>query len=322
MSRFRRPLVALALALLTSRAVPALGDSPTSAEALLAQGLALRETGRDEEALALFRRSLDLNQAGRTLAQIGLAEQALGRYVAAEHDLRTALAKDDDPWIQANGDALSHALAFVVNHLANVEVVTTVPGAELWVNGVRAGMLPLPPIRTQGGDLVLELRAPGYEPLRRHIEVTAGERFREEMLPVPSPQLPAPPAPPAPVERPPVERAPKDSTRGVVAWSLLGAGGAFLAAGIAAQLLREADVQTYNDDSLCFFGSLTRDERCGRYRGAANTAQTLAIAGYVGAGAAVGASTILFLLDRKDAHGTAGLWCRPALLSIACGQSF
>ena len=54
--------------------------TPT-AESLIEEGIALRTEGRDEEALGKFVESYELAPAPRTLTQIALAEQALGRWL-------------------------------------------------------------------------------------------------------------------------------------------------------------------------------------------------------------------------------------------------
>jgi Flp pilus assembly protein TadD len=52
---------------------------PSDPDALDQHGIALRRQRRDAEALEEFRRSYALRPTPRTLAQIGFAEQALGR---------------------------------------------------------------------------------------------------------------------------------------------------------------------------------------------------------------------------------------------------
>ena len=81
----------------------------TPATALLREGIELRRAGRDAEALARFERAHAVEPSPRTLAQMGLAEQALGRWVRAEAHLRAALAPRDDAWIERNRAALDAA---------------------------------------------------------------------------------------------------------------------------------------------------------------------------------------------------------------------
>src|SRR5262245_49882157 len=87
--------LALLLAVLAA-AAPSAAESPTSdtasAAALVEQGVELRRNSRDEEALALFRRAVDLDPGSpRARAHLGTTYQALGRWVLAEVHLAQAL---------------------------------------------------------------------------------------------------------------------------------------------------------------------------------------------------------------------------------------
>jgi hypothetical protein len=85
------------------------------------------------------------------------------------------------------------------------------------------------------------------------------------------------------------------ATQRFLAWGTASGAVAFLGGAIAAQLVHEQNASRYNDDSLCkATTTLSRDQRCGTYRGRAETAQTLANIGYVAAGALGVASAVLF----------------------------
>ena len=62
-----------------------------SAEEHLTRGVELRRQGQTEQALAEFQRAHAASPSGRTLAQMGLAEQALKRWADAEKHLAEAL---------------------------------------------------------------------------------------------------------------------------------------------------------------------------------------------------------------------------------------
>src|SRR5262249_14834291 len=118
------------------------GEEPAPGwEALVEQGVQARREGRDADALERFQAAYALSQAPRALAQIGLAEQALGRWVDAELHLTAALAADGDSWIDQHRTSLSEALRFVGEHLATLDVVGP-PGAEVRVDGRVVGTLP------------------------------------------------------------------------------------------------------------------------------------------------------------------------------------
>src|SRR5439155_14796032 len=133
-------LIVLAILLAVSPATArADGDD---ADAIVRHGLELRRARKDAEALDEFRRAYALRPTPRALAQIGLAEQALGRWIDAEADLAGSLADMLDPWIARNRALLEGDLARIRDHLGWLDVTTNVTEAELWLNGARVGNAP------------------------------------------------------------------------------------------------------------------------------------------------------------------------------------
>jgi hypothetical protein len=183
---------ASAVLLLLVLLVPAVAGAETPAE-LTKRGLELRRERRDAEALADFRRAYAIEPAPRTLAQIALAEQALGRWADAEADLQSALGAAADPWIAAHGHDLSTGLTAIQSHLGALVVEADVAGAEVLVNGAHAGVLPLAgPLRVEAGTAVVEVRAEGYASARRMTSVEPGGSAREVVHLVPLAVAPPP----------------------------------------------------------------------------------------------------------------------------------
>jgi hypothetical protein len=200
----RRGTVVGLLLLTVSAASPARAQPPDAA-ALVKHGLALRRERRDAEALDEFRHAYAVDPAPRTLAQIALAEQALGRWVDAEADLKAALRAADDPWIASNRRVLETGLTAIRGHVGSLDVEADVAGAELWVNGTRVGVLPLAaPLRVEAGSVIVEVRATGYAAARRITSVDPGGSARESVHLVPL-------APPGPVVEAPAPSMPKDA---------------------------------------------------------------------------------------------------------------
>jgi len=173
--------------------VPAPATAPATAEAdaLILQGLQLREQGKDFDALGLFERAHALAPSPRALAQRALAEQALGRWVLAELHLREALATTGDPWIAQHRTALDGALAVIGEHLGHLQVNGGVAGAELRLDGRLVGRLPLSaPMRVVVGRPLLEVTLAGHYPVRREITIKAGSLSTETIELVPVPALP------------------------------------------------------------------------------------------------------------------------------------
>jgi hypothetical protein len=167
--------------------------APTQAEALIAEGVALRTQQRDAEALTRFEEANRLAPSARALAQIALAEQALNRWVMAERHMREALAATTDPWIVRNTGPLRSALTVIDSHLGRLEVRTNVAGAELWVSAVREGTLPLAaPLRVVVGAVPIELRALGYQTATRTVTITPGQLVSETITLAPDAQTTGP----------------------------------------------------------------------------------------------------------------------------------
>jgi hypothetical protein len=86
------------------------------------QAVQLRQQGQDEQALDVFQQIHRDTGSSRSLAQIALAEQALGRWNDAASHLDQALAQPDD-WVQRNRATLEQARAEIAQH------ATTAPSA-------------------------------------------------------------------------------------------------------------------------------------------------------------------------------------------------
>lgn len=149
---------------------------------LVRQGFEARRALRDDEALARFQQAQALEPSAMVLAQIALAELALGRWRDADAHLREALAATGDPWIARNLDGLQAARARVDEHLGSLELYGGVDGAEVSVDGEVVGRLPLArPLRWSVGRITVRVRAAGYAPVERATVVHPRELTRESV---------------------------------------------------------------------------------------------------------------------------------------------
>jgi hypothetical protein len=172
-------------------------------EATVKRGVSLRREGKDREALAEFQRALAIRETPQVLAQIGLAEQALGVWPSAEAHLQSALKGKGDPWIGRNEPTLRKSLAAVAEHLGSVEIWGEPAGAEVLVNGKSAGTLgSSPSTRVIAGAVSVLVRADGYDDLTRQVQVAGGGVVRENVQLIPAPQKRVPAAPPPVAEAP------------------------------------------------------------------------------------------------------------------------
>lgn len=217
-------------------AAPAAAQTP--ADAAISRGVALRREGRDEAALRVFQLAWRTSRAPRALAQVALAEQALGRWVDAESHLVEALAARD-PWVHSHLAILQSALAEIRLHVGRLDVVGEPADAEVVIDGAVVGSLPLAAmLRVPTGSLTFTVRREGYIPVTRTVQVDARFPLRERVALAPAAPA-APVTPPAPVAAtaaagapPPVARTapePRPPTLRYAGYALIGTGVAALA---------------------------------------------------------------------------------------------
>ena len=293
-----------------------------SVEERLQKGVELRKQGRDVEALEEFREAYKDDKSFRVRAQVALAEQALGHWLEAERGLLFVLAADDDPWIAERRKALQEALESVRSHLGWLIVESNVPGAELRIDGVKASLLPsVDPLRIVTGTHLLEVSARGATPVRRSVEVQGNARTREAF----ELHLAIAPANEA-TESPRTALKPHESRSLSLSTGTLATAssvGLLLATGATALIIREINVAKYNDASLCVVGALSREERCGSYRDAANAFGYVAIGAFAGATVVgIGAGILLASDVMRKPNETVSLQCGLLGWGAICSGGF
>jgi hypothetical protein len=296
---------------------------------LIDQGVALREQGRDEEALALFEQAYAQTNAARALAQIALAEQALGRFVEAEAHLADAISHDEDAFIRRNREALEGALAEIRGRVGDLSVVGGVPGAEVIIGGQAVGVLPLDaPVRVVAGSVAVEIRASGYERFIDTVQVRGGGSATVEAELV---AVAGGPERRAPIDEEDVHETPHDDAGAAPpGWvipagaGLAGAGLLGLAIGSGLMVVREERAQqrlTCSDS----------DPSCRAAYGAGLDAEGGGIASYVIGGALLAGGATVLVLGFTGALGSEGgtggeeaasVRCVPGPLSLACAGRF
>lgn len=155
------------------------GAFAADVDALISEGIALRRAGDDAAALAKFEEANAIKQSPRTLAQLGLAEQALGRWGAASRHLKAALSGGNDAWIKKNRVSIEEALKTVKQRVGDLHVVGSPAGSEVRVDGEVVGRLPMDPVTVTAGSVAIEVRAPGHLPVVRSAHVVVGGLTRE-----------------------------------------------------------------------------------------------------------------------------------------------
>jgi len=301
---------------------------PTEEE-LLDRGVALRERRDDAAALEAFRRAYALKKGARALAQVALAEQALGRWVDAEVDLGQALSRTDDPWIARNDVLLRQALAEIQGHLGTLQLTGGVPGAQVFVNGVPVGTLPLAkPLRVNAGTATIEVRAANYLPSARSVIIPRRGVAHEAVALA---AAAAPQAPPAPLPGGEPEGPPPWPVRKKVGLAIGAAAVVSAVVGTTFLFVRDSRAGDFNDAG-CGTEALTPS--CSGLRDNEKSAFTWAVTGMAGAAVLGGVSAYLLFWPSSPAASRVArnegstdlLHCSPSStvngLSLTCGGRF
>ena len=302
-------------------------DLTAEAEALIRHGVELRRASRNAEALSEFQRANELVPSPRAQAQIALALHALGDWLGAERGLEKALAAASDAWIAQYREALEGALATVRAHLGRLSVSANVPSGEVLVNGVSVHSLPLTePIRVVAGDLDVTVRAPGYAPVQRTLEVLPQKEIHVDLVLEPLPRsLPSlVSASASSATSSAVSPAPRAvaAPQGPLAYVALAGSGLLAAGGVVAWRVHEDQAAIYNDDSRCLVGTRTREQQCGAYSSAANEALAVEVGAFGLAGAAAGVGVWL-LIPTMNKASRLEAWCAPwGGVGLSCGGAF
>ncbi len=317
-------LVALAtLGLICTLHAPEASAQPAGksaeAESHVTKGIELREQGHDDAALDEFRKAYALAPAPRTRAQIALAEQALGSWLAAEDDLKEALRASSDPWIVKNGQPLRDALAVIGQHLGTLELrflPESARGGDVLIDGARRAGVPLEaPLRVEAGQRALEVRVTGDYPVSRTVVVPAGGIARETIELHPQHDAPAAaaggatPATPAPLAKPGGETKTSGggSALSTLGWVFVGTSVALLATGVVGQFVRQGNISSYNSDPTCpGEGSAAQPASCADLVHSAQTWNTVSIVSFIGGGVFASSGVVLLLVGGSSSSSSSG----------------
>ncbi len=315
--------VGLSAVVLVSLAPPARAGAAEDADALISQGLALREQGKDDQALEVFRKAEHKQKTPRATAQVALAEQALGMWMLAETHLSAALADGADPWIAKNRAALEGALATIQKHIGSLEVRASVAG-EVFVDGALVGTLPRQtPLRLETGPRQVEVRAEGYYPVSRSVLVSNDGMARETFT-----LSKLPPTPPKDTKAPGTgNSSAKLVSEGpnvprTVGWVLVGTGVGAAVFGGVSFLIREVQTGRYNDRPDCpGINKSNQPEPCQAILDAESTWRTVGVASFIGAGVLglAGLSLVVLSPNPKPKPVAFQASCGPLASSLGLG---
>jgi hypothetical protein len=326
------------------------GDNRREADNLIRHGVELRMAHDDEAAAREFRKAYDLVPTPRAAAQLGLAKQALGLWEDAERYVSEAMRAAKDEWVAKNRATLNDALGTIQMHLARLEVIGDPEGAEVAVKGRPIGKLPLAEaVRVSAGEVDIDVRAPGYSPVQRTLTLIGGQYQRVVIhltkvdaapAPLPLPALASTNSEPA--STPTSTAAPRDAAEGgsfgsrsALKWTAGCLAGAGLATGMIGTVLHGNNLSKFEDhpcrnkDGAGVLPDGTPDSTCQSLLDSFRTDQTIAIVGFVAAGAFAATWLALFLTEPSPpagpaAHAARRPSCAPNLgaVGVSCVARF
>jgi len=338
------PLVAL----LVPRAVLAQTPPCDDVDGQIHRANAARREGRDQAAVDLLRPLLACGENPRLQATLGLAELSAALWVQGFQHISAAVGAEGDSWVRHHRATLRSALEQARPHLGYLEVTSNVPRAELRIGGERAATLPMSgPMRVTSGALTYELSADGYVTELRRVDVSGNDvltrehvlltpRRVEVVVAAPVAAAATPVANVAAVANvpvvgatspPPVVPPTSGGWMRTGGWVGLASSAALLGAGVGFYMVSSSAVDRWNDDSQCFYGGLTRSERCGDARDTALTFYPLALTGLIAGGALAVGSVALFIAAPSRSGSRDQAWMPfcgmgPGTLGVACVANF
>jgi hypothetical protein len=282
----------------------------------IARGIALRHSGDDARALALFQRAEQLQpNSARIRVHLAATYQALGHWEDADRYLKLALEDASDPYVQKNQAILAAARRTIDAHLATLELTGDPPGAHVWLNGRSIGTLPLAQsVRVEAGTYTLEVKLEGHYPVKRNLALAGGALARERVSLAPLARASVP------EEGASAGEAKRDSRElQWLPWTFAGLAAGAGAGAALAWAARERHVANWNDDTVCLpANGRTRAQTCGAEHSAGDRAETWGWVGIAAAGAFATASVVSFVLIGSGTEEAE----QPASSAVSCGLGF
>jgi tetratricopeptide (TPR) repeat protein len=212
----KRTLLALCIVTLGLRGAPAFALEPAAASSEsvdqardhFRRGAELFKEGSFDAALAEFQRAYQIVPNYRVLYNIAQVQLERHDYAAAQTAFTEYLKQGDSEIAAERRSEVEEELRTLRTRVVELTVTSNVDGAELSVDGVTVGKLPLiKPILVSTGVRRLSLQKPGFTRGERTVSVAGGERPVIEISLEPlraapaSSTRPAGEAPGAPAER-------------------------------------------------------------------------------------------------------------------------
>jgi tetratricopeptide (TPR) repeat protein len=167
-------------------------DRAAEARVHFDRGVELYREGSYDAALAEFERTNELAPTYKIIYNIAQVQAERHEYAASLKLLREYLRRGGSEINADRREAVQNDINKLKQRVAELSVVADVDGAELFLNDVSVGRLPLSePVLVNIGSCRVRLEKAGYVPARQTIAVAGGDRQRIALKLVPSQPLSA-----------------------------------------------------------------------------------------------------------------------------------
>ena len=308
-------------------------EEAEQAEALIKEGVQLRAQDQTARALPLFEKAYQLSRNPRTAGQLGLCELELGFFAEAELYLSEALATPNHPWIAKNRTTLKRQLDAARANVGELSLTVSPATAEVLLDKKSADkVVPGVPIHLRKGPVVLEIRAPGYQPVQTTITIVGGKREERTFALVsdsPPPVVPVAETTPSvtlvTTDAPPAQTGTSDPKR-IAAWATGSGALLALAVGTIEAFNAASKRDDFNNHTSMVGGMALPDcttvslsPQCKPLKDAYDRALTLSVVSFVTAGALAAASSVLFVLSSSGHVSNAErAGAAPVAPALAC----
>jgi len=288
-------------------------DEVRKVETLTSEAATLRKQGQLAQALSKLVEAIHIYPAPPLIYNLARTYEDAGLITLAKQHYQRCLAKGVKEATRVRAEVRLSLIHDNVPHgTLGLEIVPA--GATVTINGVPVGNAPLPPFELREGEHLVRVEKQGYRPYEERIDMPAVKVVVRKVV-LEDPNAPRPPGSGMQVVGEPAGASPWQ-------WVSLGVGVAMLAGGTALYLLGEADYQEIESAENYDTGPVVQmtPKRAQELMDSAEAKQTAGWALFGVGGAAVAASTVLFILDATVwADEPESTKARPALLGTHGG---
>jgi hypothetical protein len=227
---------------------------------LYAEGVALANAGRWDEAVKRFRQVVAIRSAPAALFTLAQAEEHLGQLASAERSYEGALAAARASGQADVADAAARALSAITTRVPSIVVrlERPVPGATATIDAAAASLGE--PVKVDPGPHVVAIEAPDHRPFEARVRIAAGQSIDVPAALEPLPPVAPTVVPPRALDAPtsPASGSPPGAPEGGHALPVgpLILGGSGIAVGVVGLVMRLTGQSSYDGASARCVGGV------------------------------------------------------------------